>query len=158
MGNGLLHGVIAGAAGTTVLNAVTYADMAIRGRGTSDAPDQLISAAAEAADVKIPGDNETRENRIAGLGPLSGTGVGVLVGGVAGLIHAGLRSRGRRAPLLISALATGAAAMVLTDGPLAIFGVSDPRSWSGKDWLGDAVPHLAYGLSTQISLRVSDPR
>ncbi|MGI8900330.1 MAG: hypothetical protein ACR2HA_05280 [Nocardioides sp.] len=38
VGRSVLAGVAAGAAGTTALNAVTYLDMAIRGRGTSSTP------------------------------------------------------------------------------------------------------------------------
>ena len=42
MANGFLTGAIAGTAGTTALNATTYLDMAVRGRGTSSAPEDLV--------------------------------------------------------------------------------------------------------------------
>jgi hypothetical protein len=80
MALGFLRGAAAGAAGTTALNAATYLDMAVRGRGNSSAPADLAEAVAERADVEIPGEGDERDNRLAGLGPLSGTGVGVVVG------------------------------------------------------------------------------
>lgn len=36
-----LHGLAAGAAGTTALNAVTYLDMALRGRPASTTPEEI---------------------------------------------------------------------------------------------------------------------
>lgn len=43
----LVRGGAAGAAGTTVLNAVAYADMALRGRPSSEAPAQVVEKIAE---------------------------------------------------------------------------------------------------------------
>jgi hypothetical protein len=40
-------------------------------------------AAVERADIAIPGHGDKRDNRLVGLGPLSGTGVGVVVRGAA---------------------------------------------------------------------------
>lgn len=40
-----------------------------------------------------------------------------------------------------------------TDAPMAALGVTDPRTWAAKDWLSDAVPHLAYGLVTAATLQ-----
>src|SRR4051812_32917314 len=75
-----LRGAAAGAAGTAALNAVTYLDMAIRGRPSSSTPEQTVEALADKAHVPIPGDEETRRNRVEGLGPLAGLGGGVAVG------------------------------------------------------------------------------
>lgn len=44
---GLLRGAAAGAAGATVLNAVTYLDMAVRGRPSSSTPEQLVETATD---------------------------------------------------------------------------------------------------------------
>ena len=41
-----LRGAAAGAAGSTALNAVTYLDMAGRGRGSSSTPEQTVQALA----------------------------------------------------------------------------------------------------------------
>ena len=112
---GLIHGASAGAAGTTALNAATYVDMTIRGRGTSSAPEELVEKTAEKAGVPIPGSGEQRNNRLAGLGPLSGIAVGTTVGAVAGAIHRVLANRGRTVPAPLAAVLIGATAMALSD-------------------------------------------
>src|SRR3569833_2837053 len=38
----MIAGLLAGAAGTTALNAVTYGDMALRGRPASEVPERLV--------------------------------------------------------------------------------------------------------------------
>ena len=139
------RGLAAGAAGTTVLNAVTYLDMAVRGRGASSTPEQTVDAIADAAGTEIPGSKSERDNRRTALGALSGIGNGVAVGVLASLARAG----GVRLPSTIGAVANGAAAMALTDGATTALGVSDPRDWSGTDWVSDALPHLAYGAAVQ---------
>jgi uncharacterized membrane protein len=145
---GLLRGAAAGAAGTTALNAVTYLDMAVRGRPSSDAPEQVVTRLARRVGFDVPGAKARRQNRIAGLGPLAGIGTGVGVGAVAGL----LRSAGVRLPTAIGGPLLGAAAMLASDAPLALLGISDPRRWSTVDWVSDAVPHLVYGVTTHATL------
>lgn len=66
------RGLVAGAVGTTVLNGVTYLDMAVRGRPASEAPEQLVAALVDAAGATIPGRGKTRDNRQTALGALSG--------------------------------------------------------------------------------------
>lgn len=90
IGRGLLAGLAGGAAGTTALNAVTYLDMVIRGRGTSSTPEDTVEAIATKTGQSIPGDKETRKNRDSGLGALTGILAGVGVGRSAG------RGSGRR--------------------------------------------------------------
>jgi len=51
---GLLAGAAAGAAGTTVLNTVTYLDMAVRGRASSSTPQDTVKAMATRAGVTFP--------------------------------------------------------------------------------------------------------
>jgi hypothetical protein len=142
------RGALAGAAGTTALNAVSYADMAVRARPASSTPEQTVSTLAGKAGVTIPGDGSRRENRLAALGPLSGIAVGVGVGVVAGAAAAA----GARPPWWAQAPLVGALAMAAADLPLAALGISDPRTWSAKDWLSDVVPHVAYGLATTAAL------
>jgi hypothetical protein len=158
MALGFLRGAAAGAAGSTALNAATYLDMAIRGRGTSSAPEDLVEAAASRADVKIPGTGDVRDNRLAGLGPLAGIGVGVLVGATAGVVHRALRKRGRSLPAPVAVILISGAAMALSDVPLKLFGISDPSDWKPTDWAADAIPHLTYGLVTYATLRATDAR
>jgi hypothetical protein len=144
----VLRGASAGAAGTTALNAVTYLDMAGRGRGTSSTPEQTVEALAAKVHVSIPGEGETRENRVQGLGPLTGLVAGVGVGVLVGLARAaGLRSR----PLVGTALTT-AGVLVAANGPMTVLGITDPRTWSATDWISDLVPHLAYGAVVQTTM------
>lgn len=145
---GLLRGAAAGAAGTTALDAVTYLDMAVRGRPASDTPVQVVQRLAGDAGVELPGTRAQRRNRFAGLGPLAGPVTGVGVGALAGL----LRSTGVRLPTAIGGPLLGAAAMLAADAPVAALGISDPRTWSTTDWVGDVVPHLVYGVTTHATL------
>lgn len=140
----MLAGAAAGAAGTTALNAVTYLDMVIRGRPTSSTPEQTVERLAQAAHVAIPGNHETRANRLAGLGPLMGLATGVGVGAAYGSVTTltGTPSV-RRGAFLV-----GLAAMLGANGPMTFLGVTDPRTWDAASWLSDIVPHLAYGAVT----------
>lgn len=137
---------MAGAAGTTALNAVTYVDMAWRVRGASDAPEKVVEKAAELAGHPVPGEGEARANRLSALGALSGIAVGSGVGAL-------MAVAGSRLPVWFGAAVTGAAAMAATDIPMKRLAVSDPTEWSGSDWLADLAPHLAYGAVTFASLR-----
>jgi uncharacterized membrane protein len=148
---GLLRGAAAGAAGTTALNTVTYLDMTLRGRPASDAPERVVGRLADEAGVAVPGNRAQRRNRLAALGPLSGIVTGVGVGALAGV----LRSAGVRLPTAVGGPLLGVAAMLASDAPIAALGVSDPRTWSTVDWVGDVVPHLAYGLATHATLRAA---
>ncbi|MGH8861488.1 MAG: hypothetical protein ACRDVG_09695, partial [Jatrophihabitantaceae bacterium] len=80
----LIRGALAGAAGTTALNAATYVDMAARGRPSSQTPQHAVEIIADKARRPIPGDDEQRANRLTGLGSLTGIATGVGVGAVAG--------------------------------------------------------------------------
>jgi len=145
----LARGALAGAAGTTALNVVTYLDMVARGRGTSSTPEQTVEALADHAGVTVPGDEETRQNRVAGLGPMLGIASGVVTGALLALAY-----DGRRPPLVVGAVLASVGAMVGTDAPMAVLGVTSPRSWSATDWVSDAIPHAAYGLATAAALRL----
>jgi hypothetical protein len=147
-----LRGAAAGAAGSTALNAVTYLDMAVRGRGTSSTPEQTVEKLADKAHVTIPGTGEKRENRLQGLGPLTGLVAGVGVGVLTGLARA---SGFRSAPLVGTALTT-VGVLVAANGPMAVLGISDPRTWSATDWISDLVPHLAYGVVVKTTMDAFD--
>ncbi|MCW2692665.1 MAG: putative rane protein [Mycobacterium sp.] len=149
LGRALAVGAAAGAAGTTALNAVTYLDMAVRGRPTSDTPERTVERLADELGVEIPGDPDTRSNRVAGLGPLTGIAAGVGVG-----IAGGLLAGRVRLPLPLAAVVLGAAAMAASDGSMAALGVTDPRTWPASSWLADLVPHLAYGAVTAAVLEL----
>ena len=149
----VLLGAAAGAAGTTALNAVTYLDMAVRGRPSSSTPEDTVEALADKAHVSIPGQGATRENRVAGLGPLTGLVTGIGVGAVLGLA----RAVGWRPRSLGGGVAAGLLAMVGSDVPMTALGVTDPRTWPASSWAADVVPHLAYGVVTAAVLDRLDP-
>lgn len=153
-GRALLLGLAAGAAGTTALNVVTYLDVVVRARGASSTPEDTAAKLATKLGIDIPGDEDQRANRIAGLGPLIGIAAGVGVGAAVGLA----RTRGFRPPLPLAGILTGGLAMATADAPMAVLGVSDPRTWAPADWLSDAVPHLVYGVVTTVVLAALDSR
>ncbi|MDN3354057.1 hypothetical protein [Actinomadura sp. DC4] len=132
MRNRMTAGLLAGAAGTTALNAVTYTDMALRGRPASGIPEQVVDR------LGLPLRDANRRQAAAAL---LGIGVGAGVGAVYGL--AGGTPAGALMPAATAALAG--------DGPPVALGLTDPRTWTAADWLSDVVPHLAYGLVTAVA-------
>ena len=140
----LVRGAAAGAAGTTALNAVTYLDMGLRGRPSSSTPEDSVEKIAHRLGTDIPGAEAPRQNRLQGLGALTGIATGIAVGALYGLLEPwvgrGSVSRG--------AAVAGLGAMAGTIAPMAALEVSDPRSWGFADWASDAVPHAAYGVVT----------
>ncbi|WP_211881768.1 hypothetical protein [Pseudarthrobacter albicanus] len=149
----LAAGAAAGAAGTTALNTLTYLDMVWRARPASSTPEATIEKLADVSGVRIPGNEEERTNRIAGLGPLTGLVVGAGVGAVLGLA----REAGYRPGLLGSSLTAAAGALIGSNGPMTVLGITDPRTWSPADWASDIIPHLAYGIVTGATLHALDP-
>ena len=141
---GILRGVAAGAAGTTALNAVTYLDMVLRGRGTSSTPEDTVEKLSDKIHVAVPGDGDDRDNRVSGLGALTGIASGVGVGALLGLV----RGAGWRPGLLAGSTAATLGALLGTNGPMTVLGVTDPRTWPPSSWVSDVVPHLAYGAVT----------
>lgn len=139
----MVLGAAAGAAGTTALNAVTYLDMAVRGRPASTTPEKSVEKLSDLAGVDIPGDEQKRQHRLQGLGPLLGLGTGVAVGAVYGVLAQvpGLRA-------LPGTLLAGGVAMAGANAPMVGLGLTDPRSWSPAAWASDVVPHVAYGMTT----------
>ncbi|MEP6648669.1 MAG: hypothetical protein ABJA74_01975 [Lapillicoccus sp.] len=145
----LTRGLLAGAAGTTALTAVTYADMALTGRPASTAPNDVVAALLRRAGRNVPGDNS-----LAGLAALAGIGAGLGVGVLASL----LRSAGVRIPPAVGGPAICALAMAASDLPMAALGVGDPRTWTAADWTRDVVPHLAYGVAVRATMDRLDRR
>ena len=148
----LVRGALAGAVGTTALNAATYLDMALRGRSASSTPEQSVERGAKLLGVTIPGDEDERTARESALGPLLGAAVGVGAGVVLGGIRATGWPRGRGATLAL----TWVLGMLAGNGPMTALGVTDPRNWAAKDWAADIVPHLAYALAATACLDAFD--
>ncbi|MGV9809751.1 hypothetical protein, partial [Micromonospora chersina] len=134
-----VDGAIAGAVGSAALNVVSFLDMALRGRPASSTPEQTAGRLADAAHVDL-GPEEKAANRRSGLGPIIGYGTGIAAGALFGILAAR-----RRVPLPLAVGALGGGVMATSDGSLAALRISDPRTWSAKDWVSDVVPHLAYG-------------
>jgi hypothetical protein len=145
--SGLRRGLLAGAAGTTALNAATYLDMAVRGRPPSETPRRSIETITDRLHLGIAGRGAQRDHRLEGLSALAGIATGVSIGGVFGWLHA---HRVRFGPF--GSVVIGGSAMLATDASMVRLGISDPRDWTTADWLSDALPHLAYGIATQASL------
>jgi hypothetical protein len=143
------RGLLAGAAGTTALNATTYLDMLVRGRPASEIPGKAVDILAEKAERPIPGEGDDKDNRREATGALLGIATGLGVGAAAGLLGPALT----RLPRALAGLAVGGAAMAASDLPLTKLGLTDPKEWSTTDWASDAVPHAAYGLVTVLTLR-----
>jgi hypothetical protein len=156
LSNRLLPGLVAGAAGTTALNAATYFDMALRGRPESSTPQQTVEKAAGIVGADIPGSDEPQQHaRASGLGALLGIAAGVSAGVALGACRAAGPLQGRAATLTTA----WALAMVAGNGPMTVLGVTDPRTWSAKDWAADVVPHLAYAVAAATTLEfIERPR
>lgn len=142
------HGLAAGAAGTTVLNAITYLDMALRARPASGSPSQAVDQLAGKAGAGIPGTGEDRDNRLAGLGPLTG----IVTGAAVGVTAAFARPVLARIPAPLAAATLGALAMGGSDGPLFALGITKPGDWTTADWASDVIPHLGFGAATYATL------
>lgn len=143
----LLAGAAAGAAGTTALNAVTYADMAWRARPASTTPTRTVDRLSEITPVDVPGEGEDRDNRASALGALTGIVTGVAVGAAYGA----LRATGVRPAFPVSVAVTTLGALLGSNGPMTVLGITDPRSWAPADWASDVVPHVAYGVVTSAA-------
>ena len=148
----MLLGTAAGAVGTIALDAVTYADMAVRARPSSSVPAEVVGRLAERERAGVDlGSGETEQNRKSGLGALSGYVVGLGVGTAYGLVrtHLGDVSKTRAGIVL------GLAAMAGSDVPAAALGVTEPTTLGLDGWVSDIVAHLAYGLMTAVAYNAS---
>ena len=127
--------------------------MVWRARPASTTPEATVQKVADLAGIAIPGSEEERGNRLAGLGPLLGIMAGTGVGAALGLA----RAAGYRPGLLGTFLAATAGALVVGNGPMTALGVTDPRTWSRTDWASNIFPHLAYGITAAAALLAMDP-
>lgn len=150
---GLLCGAAAGAAGTTTLNVITYLDIAVRGRPTSTTPERTVEALARLFGVTVPGTGDILANRLSGLGALTGFAAGIGMGIILGLAYA----LGWRPGLLLATLVATAIALIGTNGPMTVLGVTDPRTWGIVGWISDLIPHFGYGVVTALVLHYFYP-
>src|SRR5690606_41446910 len=108
--------------GNRALSAVRYLGMAVRGRPASVTPQRTVEALARRVGAPLPGEGETRANRLTGLGALAGIATGVGVGAVLGLA----RWYGWRPPRALGAAPAGAGAVAGRGGPGAARGGRAP--------------------------------
>lgn len=147
-------GILAGAAGTTALNAYGYLKQGLAGTPSSNSPQQSAKAVAEAAGIEIPGRGDELENRVEGFGPLTGYAVGLGVGAIAG----GIRGLGVKIPIWLAPAVVGLGAMAISDGAMTALKLTNPKTWTTLSVLQDAAPHLIYGAVTTLALhRMVDP-
>ncbi|HEX6470045.1 MAG TPA: hypothetical protein VF069_13185 [Streptosporangiaceae bacterium] len=144
----LARGLLAGAAGTVALNVSTYADMLVRGRGSSGVPAEVADRLADRAGITL-GAPEQKSNREQAAGAMMGFVTGLGTGAAYGMIS----GRGGSPPAWLAGPLLGAIAMAGSDGPAAALGVADPRQWSRTAWLSDIVPHMVYGMVTAVAYR-----
>ncbi|WP_028060766.1 hypothetical protein [Candidatus Solirubrobacter pratensis] len=148
----LVKGLAAGAVGTSLLNTVTYLDMAVRGRPSSSVPSQDVEKLAGAAHIPLGSDEQTASARREGIGAL----LGFLTGFAGGAAFAAVRAQAPDVPWPLAAAATGVAVMIATDLTSTAAGATDPRTWSALDWVSDLVPHLAYGAGVTLAFDALD--
>lgn len=135
----LAYGMAAGAAGTAVLNATTYADMAIRSRPPSKVPQRVVKEVARWTGVR-----RMRRGRAQGLSMLLGYADGFGTGVLFGV----LRPRIRGVPWFVAGLGLAAFTLVLSEGTATAMGKTNPRDWGLSGWLADVVPRTLYGCVT----------
>jgi hypothetical protein len=145
------RGLVAGAAGTTALNAATYLDMTLRARPASSTPQEAVRSLADKAGIDIPGDDGAADNRGSGLGGLLGVAAGMAAGLPVAAVQGAL---GRRSSVGLLSVTATVAGLVAGNAPMTLLGVTDPRRWSAADWLSDLLPHMAYGVATAIVLEM----
>ena len=151
---GITSGLLSGAAGATALNIVSYAQQAVKGTPSSATPDQAAQAIVHAVGAEVPGSPDMRQNRLEGLGPLSGYAVGMGVGALGGA----LRALSVKIPIGLAPFVLGLGTMAISDTVMTALGITDPRTWTAASVAKDAVPHLSYGAITVLALhRMIDP-
>jgi hypothetical protein len=144
----LIHGVAAGAVGTAVLNTVTYIDMTVRDRPSSDVPAETAERVTDLAGVTLAdedAEDDAGQNRKQGAGALMGYLAGYGVAAVYGVLRPRLLAG---VPRSVAGVGLAAAATAATVAPYSALGVSDPRTWGAKSWAADIIPHLCYGWAT----------
>jgi hypothetical protein len=148
----LVKGLAAGAVGTSLLNTVTYLDMAVRGRPPSSVPLTDVEKLSEVLRLPLGQDEEKAHARKEAWGAL----LGFMTGFAGGAGFAFARPLAPDLPWPIAAALTGAAAMAASDLVSAALGATDPRSWSAADWASDLVPHLIYGAGVVLTFDALD--
>jgi hypothetical protein len=145
----MVLGKLAGLAGTASLDAVTYLDMAIRGRPPSELPDKMVRKLAELAgceEFAKPAeelDDRARQQR-AGIAALLGYADGAGSGVLFGLVRPYIRG----IPCFWAGIGLAGFTALMSEGLAAKLGQTDPSSWPASAWIEDIVPRCVYGWVT----------
>ncbi len=59
---------------------------------------------------------------------------------------------GWRPRLLVATLVATAIALIGTNGPMTVLGVTNPLTWGVVGWISDLIPHIGYGMVTALIL------
>jgi hypothetical protein len=148
---GLTLGAVAGAAGTLALDMISYGDMAVRGRASSDMPAEVVRRVSEKVDftpLSVPNEraDDVTKNRRSAVGALTGYSIGIGIGALYGACAYAMPP-GRRGTLNQSLFLAGIA-MAASDVPAQLLGATNVKEWSPASWASDIVPHIAYGVIT----------
>jgi hypothetical protein len=146
--NGLRRGLLAGAAGITALDAVSYLDMFVRGRPPSDVPGRTANVLAKKlGSGALDGDDARTANRRRASGALIGYADGALSAAALGVVRSAVK-----VPWPLGAVLLTAWTLAVGEGSAVRAGVTDWTQWSATDWISDIVPRLAYGAVTALAL------
>lgn len=132
----------AGAAGTAVLNAATYADMAIRARPPSELPQRMVKEIAQRMGAPPP-----EGPRSEAFGALLGYADGFSAGALYGMV----RPIAPKVPWFLAGVGLAALTFVLSEGTATAMGQTNPREWSAADWAADLIPRCLYGWVTALA-------
>lgn len=142
------NGLLAGAAGTAILNAVTYADITLRGRPPSVVPKKMALRIAKAAGI-----DELDDDRQTALGAL----LGYADGFGSGMLLAAVRPHLRGVPQFWIGCGLAAMTLVLSEGSATAAGETNPKEWGLSGWLSDIVPRLLYGWIACVTYDALQP-
>jgi hypothetical protein len=150
-------GAMAGAAGTTVLDVVSYVDMAIRGRAPSELPVNTLRSIASRFGSELgkpPAELDERlRNRQSALAALLGYADGFASGAIFGIV----RPATRNVSVFSAGVGLAVLTMLLSEGLATALGQTDPRKWGVSGWLADLIPRCAYGWTTCTAFDLMAP-
>lgn len=145
---GVRRGLIAGAAGVTALDAVTYLDMLVRGRPASEVPGRTANELAKKIGIdRLDADDDKTRNRRSATGALVGYADGVLSAVAYGALRSALPI-----PWPVGAALLAGLTLLVGEGSADRTGVVDWSKWGPQEWIADLVPRLAYGGVTALTL------
>jgi hypothetical protein len=145
-------GFMAGAAGPTALNLVSYADLLIRARSASPLPAEVAGSLADRIDLPLGSPaSEKRKPRDEALGALLGLANGILLGVAYSMLHPRLAAPARFGTGIYSGWSSDARERRTRDWRWAkpIRRRGPPRAGSPTSFPISPMESLWYGYSTE---------